>query len=216
MARADELNKFYIKLFQMNRMNLALAVSITVPVLLLLPSLCESFGQAVDTSLRYENPVYGIEVAYPSTWKVEEKDYKGGDFVTNIVSFIAPFEAEKKHKSLEGMQSITFGILHYPQVYSLDYIANSFLDNERLTRPHDRTDNVETRGVFFDGKPAMKLIFHHEINNQDFKRIILGFVNGSDVYYAGYRMKDKNFDKFLPIFDGMVESYNLTSPRNPE
>lgn len=192
----------------MNRIYLAYTVIIMVPVLLLLPSLSASFGQVVASYLRYENPVYGIEVMYPSTWTIAEKDYRGGDFVTNIASFLPPFEAKKNPKSIDGIQAITFGILHYPQSYSLDYIANDFLNQARLTTEDYRTDSVETRGILFDGKPAMKLIFEEEIKNQDFKRIILGFVNGTDVYYAGYRMKDKNFDKFLPIFEGMVESYN--------
>ncbi len=60
----------------------------------------------------------------------------------------------------------------------------------------------------------MRLIFEHEDNNQDFKRIVLGFLNGIDVYYAGYRMKEKNFDKFLPIFDNMIASYNFTTTRD--
>ena len=73
---------------------------------------------------------------YPGTWKVEEKDFRGGDFATNIVSFLPPFEAKKNAKSIEGMQAITFGIIHYPQKYSLDFIANQLLNNARLTTEH--------------------------------------------------------------------------------
>ena len=168
------------------------------------------FVSADNGTIRYENPTYGIEVMYPSTWKVEEKDFRVGDFVTNIVAFRPPFDSKDKSNAIEGRQLITFGILHQPQAYSLDYLANDFLDRARLESNDFKTISTTTRGILFDGKPAMKLIFEQEIKNQDFKRIVLGFLNGTDIYYAGYRMKDKNFDKFLPVFDSMVESYNFT------
>ena len=65
-----------------------------------------------NDTLQYKNSVYGIDVAYPSTWKVEEKDFRGGDYATNIVSFLHPIEAKKDLKSIVGMQAITFGIIH--------------------------------------------------------------------------------------------------------
>ena len=129
----------------------------------------------LNETLRYENPFYGIEVMYPSTWKVEEKDFRGGDFVTNIVAFRPPFDSKDKSNRIEGRQLITFGILHEPQAYTLDYAANDLLDRARLESKDFKTISTMTRGILFDGKPAMKLIFEQEIKNQDFKRIILGF-----------------------------------------
>lgn len=116
-----------------------------------------------------------------------------GDYVTNIVAFRPPFDAKEKSNTIEGRQLISFGILHLPQLYSLDFAANYFLESARLDLDDYKTINTTTRSVLFDGRPAMRLIFEHEDNNQDFKRIVLGFLNGIDVYYAGYRMKEKNF-----------------------
>ena len=155
--------------------------------------------------------MYGIQVNYPSNWKIEQKDFRGGDFVTNIVEFRPPFDSKSNLKNPIGRQLISFGIYHFAQPLSLDFAANEFVAALRADHDDYKTVSTKTRGPKFDGKPAMEIVYEHEDNNQLFKRIFLGFLNGSDIYYASYRMKEKNFDKFLPVFDSMVESYNFTT-----
>lgn len=161
--------------------------------------------------LTYNNTNYGIEVSYPSDWKIEEKDFQSGDFFTNIVEFRPPFDAKNK-LTATGHQLIQLGIYHESQPFSLDFSANDLVNNFKPSFHNFHTVNVTTRGLTFDDKPAMKIIFSSEENNNIFKRILLGFANGNDVYFAIYKMKEKNFQKFLPVFDKMVNSYNFTAP----
>ncbi len=71
-----------------------------------------------NDTLRYENPAYGIEVMYQSTWKIEGKDFRGGDYVTNIVAFRPPFDAKEKSNTIEGRQ-----LIHLESFICLNFTA---------------------------------------------------------------------------------------------
>jgi hypothetical protein len=55
----------------------------------------DAFAQTTDNTFkRYENPTYGINIQYPSNWRVDEGDVYADDYVTDIVSFIAPITSD--------------------------------------------------------------------------------------------------------------------------
>ncbi len=75
----------------------------TITVLMLLVALHttiiihqqEAFAQTIDNTFkRYENPTYGINIQYPSNWRIDEGDVYADDYVTDIVSFIAPIRSD--------------------------------------------------------------------------------------------------------------------------
>ncbi len=54
----------------------------------------EAFAQTNDNTFEsYENPTYGINIQYPSDWGVDEGNIYADDYVTDIVSFIAPIRS---------------------------------------------------------------------------------------------------------------------------
>ena len=51
----------------------------------------EALAQTAENTFNtYENPTYGINVQYPSNWRVDEGDVYSDDYVIDIVSFLAP------------------------------------------------------------------------------------------------------------------------------
>jgi hypothetical protein len=67
----------------------------------------EAFAQTnVNTFKRYENPTYGINIQYPSDWRADEGDIYADDYVTYIVSFIAPIRSNTEAYALSLSMSI--------------------------------------------------------------------------------------------------------------
>ncbi len=55
----------------------------------------EASAQMTDNTFkRYQNPTYGIQIQHPSDWRIDEGDVYADDYVTDIVSFIAPIRSD--------------------------------------------------------------------------------------------------------------------------
>lgn len=132
--------------------------------------------------IKYNNSAYGVSLEYPSIWKPIEGDITPGDFVTNIVTFQAPFDEEPiiKGEKNERNQFISLMIYHPPSYlettqHNLDiYLEsqlNSYLgDHEDVEMIGYSSQNLTLGGK---GHPAFSVHLRFEEDNFDYEHTII-------------------------------------------
>jgi hypothetical protein len=142
----------------------------------------EAFARTIDNTFkRYENPTYGINIQYPSNWRIDEGDVYADDYVTDIVSFIAPIRSDTEAK------------------ITTDY-SNTYEDFNVI--------ESDPNSILSD-KPAYKLVFTDEEEGIDYESMEIGTVIGDKVYFATYYTEEQYSD-YLPTVQKMISSVERT------
>jgi eukaryotic-like serine/threonine-protein kinase len=167
----------------------------------------DAFAQTTDNTFeRYENPTYGINIQYPSNWRIDEGDVYADDYVTDIVSFIAPIRSNTE--------------AYAPSLYiSIDNPPPNLKENlnEYLTRiTREYSDTYEDFNVIesdtnsiLSGYPAYEIVFTDE-DGIDYKSMEVGTIIGDKVYYVTYYAEEEQYSDYLPTIQKMISSLEMT------
>ena len=164
----------------------------------------EAFAQTNDNTFkRYENPTYGTNIQYPSDWRADGGDTYANDYVTDIVSFIAPIRSNTE--AYASSLSI-----------SIDNLLPNL--NEYLTRiTTDYSDTYEDFNVIdsdtdsiLSGKPAYKIVFTDEEYGIDYKSMEVGTIIEDKVYFVTHYAKEEQYLDYLPTIQKMISSVKMT------
>jgi hypothetical protein len=164
----------------------------------------EAFAQTTDNTFKiYENPTYGINIQYPSNWRIDEGDVYADDYVTDIVSFIAPIRSNTESYA----PSLSISIDNPPPNL-----------NEYLTRTSSEYSNTyeDFNGIESDtdsilsGKPAYKIVFTDEEDGIDYKSMEIGTIIGDKVYFVTYYAEEEQYSDYLPTIQKMISSLEMT------
>jgi hypothetical protein len=156
----------------------------------------------------YENPFYGIQIQYPSNWKID---------VGDIVSFLPPARADS-----EAIRPSLIVDIESTHNWS------SYLNlNEYLTSVTKGYDNIyfdvkvieSSTNSTLAGKPAFKLVFTKVgFDNINYKSMEISTIIGNKAYSVTYTAEEKWYSDYLPTIQKMIDSFQLndTNPTSQE
>lgn len=164
----------------------------------------EAFAQTIDnTSKRYENPTYEINIQYPSNWRVDEGNVYADDYVTDIVSFIAPIRSDTE----DYAPSLSISIDNLPP--NLNEYFTRITSEYSDTYEDFKVIESDTNSIL-SGYPAYKIVFTDEEDGIDYKSMEIGTVIGDKVYFVTYYTEEEHYSDYLPTVQKMISSVEMT------
>jgi hypothetical protein len=158
----------------------------------------------------YENPAYGIQIQYPSTWIIYAGDMFSGDDAIDIVSFLGPVKGDTKAHA----PSLYISIINPPPS---DLNLNEYLT--RITNDYKaklkefKVIESNTNSILA-GKPAYKLIFTDEEDEIYYKTMDIGTIIEDKVYFLSYVVQREQYSDYLPTVQKMIDSLKITTSNN--
>jgi eukaryotic-like serine/threonine-protein kinase len=158
----------------------------------------------------YENPAYGIQIQYPSTWIIYAGDMFSGDDAIDIVSFLGPVKSDTKAHA----PSLYISIISPPPP---DLNLNKYLT--RITNDYNaklkefKVIESNTNSILA-GKPAYKLVFTDEEDEIYYKTMDIGTIIGDKVYLLSYVAQREKYSDYLPTVQKMINSLKITASNN--
>jgi hypothetical protein len=146
----------------------------------------------------YENPAYGIQIQYPSTWIVYADDVfsdndDNNDASIDIVSFLGPVKSNKEAYA----PSLYISIDNPPSPSDLNLNLNEYLT--RITNDYEaglkefKVIESDTNSSILAGKPAYKLVFTDEEDEIYYKTMDIGTIIGDKVYSIRYAAEKEQY-----------------------
>jgi hypothetical protein len=160
----------------------------------------------------YENPAYGIQIQYPSTWIIYAGDMFSGDDAIDIVSFLGPVKSDTKAHA----PSLYISIISPPPP-DLNLNLNEYLTritNDYKARLKEFKVIESNTNSILAGKPAYKLIFTDEEDEIYYKTMDIGTIIGDKVYLLSYVAQREHYSDYLPIVQKMINSLKITTSNN--
>ena len=161
----------------------------------------------------YENPAYGIQIQYPSTWIIYAGDtFSDNDASIDIVSFLGPVKSDTK----EYAPSLYISIEN-PRPPNLNLNLNEYLT--RITNDYEarlkefKVIESNSNSILAD-KPAYKLVFTDEEDEIYYKTMDIGTIIGDKVYLLSYTEQREQYPDYLPTVQKMINSLNITTSNN--
>jgi hypothetical protein len=160
----------------------------------------------------YENPAYGIQIQYPSTWIIYAGDMFSGDDAIDIVSFLGPVKSDTKAHA----PSLYISIISLPPP-DLNLNLNEYLT--RITNDYKaklkefKVIESNTNSILA-GKPAYKLIFTDEEDEIYYKTMDIGTIIEDKVYFLSYVVQREQYSDYLPTVQKMIDSLKITTSNN--
>jgi PDZ domain-containing protein/photosystem II reaction center protein PsbP len=147
-------------------------------------------------SFKYENPVYGLEMTYPSSWKVEEN----GLPYTDDVAVLYPSGKDNKTNFL------TLTVYDFLNKIKLeDFVKDYF--NASDTDGGNCKVHVSSSNVTLFGSPA----YQQSKTCKDYSIFQIASVTGNRAYLIDYELDADKLNKYLPSIQKMIESMKFNA-----
>jgi hypothetical protein len=160
----------------------------------------------------YENPAYGIQIQYPSTWIIYAGDMFSGDDAIDIVSFLGPVKSDTKAHA----PSLYISIISLPPP-DLNLNLNEYLTritNDYKTKLKEFKVIESNTNSILAGKPAYKLVFTDEEDEIYYKTMDIGTIIEDKVYFLSYVVQREQYLDYLPTVQKMIDSLKITTSNN--
>jgi eukaryotic-like serine/threonine-protein kinase len=160
----------------------------------------------------YENPAYGIQIQYPSTWIIYAGDMFSGDDAIDIVSFLGSVKSDTKAYA----PSLYISIISPPSP-DLNLNLNEYLT--RITNDYKaklkefKVIESNTNSILA-GKPAYKLVFTDEEDEIYYKTMDIGTIIGDKVYSLSYVAQREQYSDYLSTVQKMINSLKIMTTSN--
>jgi serine/threonine-protein kinase len=161
------------------------------------------FAQQTTTNfLPYANSTYGIKLQYPSSWDKEENGTRQGT-ETDVVTF-SP-SAINSNASLD----MTIDDISDEKGIALAQYASGSISDLKQSVKNFKLVGLNTNSVLA-GLPAYKSIYTYVVENTIFKDMEIGAIKGDKAYILTYEAGMNEYDKYLPIIQELINSFQLT------
>jgi hypothetical protein len=161
------------------------------------------FAQQTTTNfLPYANSTYGIKLQYPSSWDKEENGTRQGT-ETDVVTF-SP-SAINSNASLD----MTIDDISDEKGIALAQYASGSISDLKQSVKNFKLVGLNTNSVLA-GLPAYKSIYTYVGENTIFKDLEIGAIKGDKAYILTYEAGMNEYDKYLPIIQELINSFQLT------
>lgn len=152
--------------------------------------------------LPYQNSTYGIKIQYPSDWQKQENGTKQ-DTQTDIVTFYAP--ASNTNANLD----FSINDISDEKGISLAQYANNSLTDLKQSLTNFKL--IESNGNnHMSGLPAYRIVYTSNDAHNVTKTLETGAIKGNKVYVLAYEAGISEYNKFLPIIQKMIDSFQIT------
>jgi eukaryotic-like serine/threonine-protein kinase len=152
--------------------------------------------------LPYVNSIYGIKLQYLSSWDKEENGTRQ-DTETDLVTFSPP--AINSNASLD----ISIDDISDEKGIALAQYASSGVSDLKQSLKNFNLVGLTTNNVLA-GLPAYKSIYTYVDQNTIFKDMEIGAIKGDKVYILTYEAGTNEYDKYLPIIQEIINSFQIT------
>jgi eukaryotic-like serine/threonine-protein kinase len=152
--------------------------------------------------LPYVNSTYGIKLQYPSSWDKEENGTRQ-DTETDVVTFYAP--GINSNASLD----ISIDDISDEKGIALSQYASGGISDLKQSLKSFKLVGLTTNNVL-SGLPAYKSIYTYADQNSIFKDMEIGAIKGDKAYILTYEAGMNEYDKYLPIIQGLINSFQIT------
>ena len=152
--------------------------------------------------LPYVNSTYGIKLQYPSSWDKEENGTRQ-DTQTDVVTFSPP--TVNSNASLD----ISIDNISDEKGIPLAQYASDSISDLKQSLKNFKLDGSTTNNILA-GLPAYKSIYTYVDENTIFKDMEIGAIKGDKVYILTYEAGINEYDKYLPIIQESINSFQLT------
>jgi hypothetical protein len=154
----------------------------------------------------YENSSYGLQMLYPSDWKiVDGRDDNDG--IIEMSGFVSPFEdrfdryKERVWLYLDNAPNENMTLEEYTNEVISHY-------NESLQDFH-LLDN-DTDSMILAGYTAYRLVYTSTLEDGTInKQMEIGTKIGDKVYYLTYYAEEEKYHNFLPVIHDMINSFEI-------
>jgi PsbP-like protein len=165
--------------------------------------------------LEYKNPIYGIEIQYPSKWEkidfaqsINGNNNNNNNNNNNDAALIAGFLSTSKNDTgiLENL------MIREVRLASPDITTREF-SNALLSSYKQQFKNFQLIGsnasMTLSGKPAYEVVYTYGVQPNIFKTMEVWVVNGDRAYMILYNADPSDYSHYLPIIHRMVSSFEL-------
>ncbi len=154
----------------------------------------------VENFSSYEQSSLGITIKYPPTWQRQDIN---NIFTKEVVTFLSPQSSDGDN----FQEKVTLSIEDYSG--SLNQSKDDF--TKEINKALSAVEIVETTPTTLAFKPAFKIIYtgKDEENNLDFKNLQIWTLKGNKAYILTYTAKQEDFDKFIPVVEKMIKTFEI-------
>jgi hypothetical protein len=169
------------------------ALSVTV-LLLSWDNYKSALGQAQQQFQNYQNPTLGVSIQYPSDWELQEESNDKLRFIKQEGFVTADLNVENLDESET----------------TLSEYANTRVNELRAQRPGFQLISNEPTTI--SNKPAQKVVytFEREEDGKTNKVMRIWSTNEDKLYTLAYIAESSQYDRYLPTFQKMVDSFRLS------
>lgn len=158
-----------------------------------------AFAQQTSTNfITYSNSTYGIKLQYPSNWDKQENGTKQ-DTQTDVVSFSPPVSNSNASLDVSTDSGVSGESI-------AEYSSGSLSDLHSFKN----FKLIESTNTILAGLPAYRLIYTSENENTIVKDMEIGTIKGDTAYLLTYEGGVNEYDKYLPVAQKMIDSFQLT------
>ncbi|MDP9306510.1 MAG: hypothetical protein M3O68_09240 [Thermoproteota archaeon] len=157
----------------------------------------------------YVNDTFGITMQYPTNWEVSEQGVYPipPDSTDDIVSFQNP---ASENASGPYVDVLTEKLDPVPSL--TEYLNESIAAEKDLSGANILDSNTSAT---LAGHPAYIMVSSYtpgtEENASSFKKIETGTIVGNLAYVITYDVEDKDYAKYLPYVQKMIDSFKISS-----
>jgi serine/threonine-protein kinase len=148
----------------------------------------------------YENSTYAIRIQYPLDWDREDDGVNGTE--TNVVAFSPP-------SSTNTNLDVSIDDISDQKGISLAQYASDSLSDVKSSSNFNLVES-STNNALLAGLPAYRFTYTYTDQNTNFKDTEIGAIKDNKVYTLRYEAGQNEYDKYLPIVQNMINSFQIT------
>jgi serine/threonine-protein kinase len=166
-------------------------------------------NSTTESSLTYENPIYGIRIQYPSDW--EKLEFIQGRSGFNVIVILRSPPENTSDTKLENLviqignlpsENVSLGEVVSMNINSLKQSLIDFELNESTTITID------------GGNPAHKIVYTEREENNELSKVMQVLMIKSDkIYLITYIAEQRKYDSYLPTIQNMIDSFEFITPQ---
>lgn len=159
------------------------------------------FAQHTTTNLlTYENSTNDIKMQYPSSWGSDDKNVTSPEVVVFYPRVI---------NSSAGLTVSVDDISDAKGITLAQYASDSNNDIKHEAQGFKLVESTTNNTLA--GLPAYKSIYTFLENNTKFQGMQIGAIKGDKVYTFTYEAGSNEYDKYMPIVQQLIKSFQITS-----
>ncbi|MBR8840963.1 MAG: protein kinase [Stigonema ocellatum SAG 48.90 = DSM 106950] len=150
----------------------------------------------------YDNPSYGIKIKYPETWSIQNLQ---NPVTGEVVTFLSP----KQSQANKFQENLTIKVL---ENYSGTLAQSTDLFKTEINKQMSDAKIIEQGSTILAKQAANQLVCTGKNKGKSLKNLQVWTFKGDRVYIITYTAAIDDYDKFMQIAEGMIKSFEISSP----